>query len=174
LSSAGFGAPGTAGQLDQPLGHRRREDGTYLGINPGPWADNPPLLGPAGTLHMTIADLARYGREHLRGERGEPAMLSSQTFQRLHRAIGDNYALGWVDVNRDWQGERRVVWHNGSNTFWYAFLALVPGSDFGVAVATNGSIAGREAVEALAADLFADFGRRPRSDSVTADPGRAE
>ena len=158
LGSAGFGPPGSAGELDQPLGHVSRNDGKLVPLNPGPWADNAPVLGPAGTLHMSIGDLARYGREHLRAELGRSEFLQTETARTLHRRVdGGDYAMGWVDETKDWKGERRVVWHNGSNTMWYAFVAFAPESDLGVTVVTNGSIAGREAVEKAAAELFGEW-----------------
>jgi D-alanyl-D-alanine carboxypeptidase len=62
LSSAGFGEPATAGQIDQPWGHRGDKP-PYTPVPPGPAADNPPALGPAATVHMSIADFAmRRGR----------------------------------------------------------------------------------------------------------------
>ena len=125
---------------------------------PGPLADNPPFLGPASTLHMSISDLARFGREHLRAELGRGTLLETETARKLHRRAGGGaYALGWVDETKDWKGHRRVVWHNGTNTMWYAFVGFAPESDLGVAVVTNGSAAGREAVEKAAAELFAEW-----------------
>ncbi|MDX1385568.1 MAG: serine hydrolase domain-containing protein [Thermoanaerobaculia bacterium] len=155
--SAGFGAPGAGSpdELSQPWGHVAAADGSKrTPIRPGPLADNPPMLGPAGTLHMTIADLAAWGREHLRGERGMGTLLTTETYRRLHRGRGDNYAYGWVDEVPTWSGGRRAVWHNGSNTMWYAVVAFVPEADLGVAVTTNGSLRRAGTVHAVVASLF--------------------
>jgi CubicO group peptidase (beta-lactamase class C family) len=152
LSSAGFGPPGVAGALEQPRGHRRQTDGSLLPVEPGVFGDNPAVLGPAGRLHMTIADLARWGQEHLRGERGGDGIVNAGTFQRLHRPpAGADYALGWVVRTI---GGRRAIWHNGSNTLWYAAVAFDPVADRGVAIATNGSIGAQAAVEAALAQLL--------------------
>ena len=53
LTTAGFGAPGTPGMLDQPVGHDPKP------IEPGPEADNLPAFSPPGTAHMSILDFAR-------------------------------------------------------------------------------------------------------------------
>jgi len=152
LSGAGFGAPGTDNKIDQPRGHRQRPDGSLLVIGPGPQADNPPFFGPAGTLHMTIRDLARWGQEHLRGERGRNGVVRADTMRRLHEPPrpGADYAFGWV-VRRDPGG--RVIWHNGSNTLWYAIVAFDPAADRGVVIVTNGSIGAGRAVDAAAMEL---------------------
>jgi CubicO group peptidase (beta-lactamase class C family) len=151
LSSVGFGAPGAPGTLQQPRGHRHpgSPGSKLIPIEP-PLADNAPFLGPAGTMHMTIGDLARWGQEHLRGERGTDGILRAATFRRLHMPprTDATYAFGWV-VRRD--GERRTIWHNGSNTLWYAIVAFDPEADLGVAIVTNGSIAAARAIDAAAA-----------------------
>ena len=153
LSSAGFGPPGAAGTLTEPRGHRRRADSSLLPVEPGVlFADNPPLLGPAGRLHMTIADLARWGQEHLRGERGADGLVKAATFQYLHRAPGGgDYALGWALRSI---GGQRAIWHNGSNTLWYAAVAFDPVADRGAALVTNGSIGAQAAIEGALAQLI--------------------
>jgi CubicO group peptidase (beta-lactamase class C family) len=147
LQSAGFGAPGKAGAVEQPYGHLWPPGATRppIGIVPGPLADNPASLGPAGTLHMSLDDVATYLRDHMNGEAGAGSLLRADTYQRLHKSGSDNYALGWVDVNPEWLGEKRVVWHNGSNTMWYAVIGFQPESRVGVAVLSNGG-AGSEAI----------------------------
>ena len=86
MTSAGFGAAGTPGQLDEPCGHSPEP------IEPGPEADNPPLLSPAGTVHMYITDFARHAAFHLTGE---PRLVSQATLALLHTPVKDSYALGW-------------------------------------------------------------------------------
>lgn len=64
ITSAGFGPPGEEAKLDQPWGHTNGGKP----MPPGPSADNPPAIGPAGRVHMTIADWGRYIAAHLDGE----------------------------------------------------------------------------------------------------------
>lgn len=149
LTTAGFGAPGTAGAVTQPCGHRGQGN-SLSPVEPGMFADNPPVFGPAGTMHMSIADLARWGQEHLRGERGQDGLLKAATFKLLHTPPAGDYALGWVSQTK---GEQRVIWHNGSNTMWYAIVAFNAAADKGVVLVTNGSINARVGLDALAFEL---------------------
>jgi CubicO group peptidase (beta-lactamase class C family) len=149
LRSAGMGAPGVTAELTQPRGHR---NGTTP-VEPGPFADNAPYLGPAGRLHMSLADLARWGQEHLRGERGQDGiLLKAETMARMHQSLpGGPYALGWVTEQR---GDRRIIWHNGSNTMWYAILMLDPAADRGIVLTTNGGIAAAKVLDMTARAWF--------------------
>jgi len=161
LASSGFGPPGPFDALTQPRGHRRQADGRLLPVEPGVFGDNPAFLGPAGRLHMTIADLALWGRAHLRGARGRDGLVRAATFQRLHKppVAGSDYAYGWAI--RVIAG-RQAIWHNGSNTLWYAAVAFDAEADLGAALATNGSIAAQAGIESGLAQLFADWrSRRP-------------
>ena len=157
LSSAGFGPPRGEHAQQQPIGHfvlfRRR-------IPQDPFkarADNSPLIAPAGGVHMTVGDLARYGAAHLAGGRdAEPALLAPSSWRRLHTPFRDDYARGWVrhEHERDWAGGS-VIWHNGSNTFWYALLMWLPARNMALAFVTNDGAeqAADAAFRALARDL---------------------
>ena len=156
LSSAGNGPPGSLNLITQPRGHRRAPSGTLTPVEPGVGADNAPYLGPAGRLHMTVSDLARWGQAHLRGERGQDGIVKADTFKRLHLPESGAYAMGWVSQTTP---DRRVIWHNGSNTMWYAIVAFDPAADRGAVIVTNGSIAAAQAVDAVA--MAAIRGPRP-------------
>lgn len=102
MTTAGFGGTGTPGQIDQPWGHQ--DGGRPVAAN-GPAADNPPVLGPAGRVHCTIQDWAKFVADQLRGARGRPALLKTSTYQALHTPpFGGDYGLGWIVVKRDWGG----------------------------------------------------------------------
>ena len=47
------------------------------------------------------------------------------------RAAGEEYAGGWIVVDRSWAGGRALN-HNGSNTFWYCTIWLAPARDLGL------------------------------------------
>jgi D-alanyl-D-alanine carboxypeptidase len=139
MASAGIGAPrgasGEAGGRDAPWGHR--PGNPPQPVPPGPLADHPPALAPAGTVHMNLPDLAAYLREHLRGARGESDYLPGEYFTELHRRIGGrNYALGWYVPHASWAA-RRVLTHDGSNTLWYAVVWVAPDRDVAFAVTMN-------------------------------------
>ena len=150
MTQTGFGAPGTAGLFDQPLGHWE-QGGRLVAIRPGPNADNPLALGPAGTVHATLADYAQYMFAHLEGERGVSGLVTAQTFQFLHTPVrGASYALGWeIDDKQPWS-EGPVIFHGGSNLRWWANAGLVPGLNVGVLIVTNtGTDAGHDGIDEL-------------------------
>lgn len=143
MDTAGFGPPGTKDKLDQPWGHLRKQLQT-LPVQ----EDNPPALSPAGRVHCSLDDLARYAMFHLR-ENAAHGLLKPETLARLHRPDDrnisspvENYACGWVVLQRPWAGGR-TLWHNGSNTMWYIVMWLAPEKNFCVIAATN--LAGSEA-----------------------------
>jgi CubicO group peptidase (beta-lactamase class C family) len=121
LSSAGFGPPDSAAN---PSGHRRSLMGGLVALRSGEdGADNPVAMGPAGIVHMTLADLARFGRHHAEGAagRGDRGYLDHAAWQFLHTPPdGGDYAVGLV---RRADGR---LWHNGSNTMWYGELLIDP------------------------------------------------
>ena len=136
LSSAGFGPPHGSNAVDQPWGHSKlffmksAKDPLFEG------ADNTPVMGPAGIVHMSMADLATYGNEHLKGERGASKILTAASFKQLHTPFKEDYASGLVVVERDWAGGQ-LIWHNGSNTMWYAIMLLLPEKNTVLIFVTN-------------------------------------
>ena len=144
MTSAGFGAAGSATEVDQPRGHRN--DGRTP-VAPGKGADNPAAIGPAGTVHASLRDWARFVVLHLRGARGEQGLLlQPATFAVLHTAPeGFSYAMGWGTEQRPWAGGRALT-HSGSNTMNYCTVWVAPGRDHAFLVVTNA--AGRAAQQA--------------------------
>lgn len=141
MKSAGFGPPGTPEECDQPRGHG--EDGSYL--EPGPLADNPPIIGPAGSVHASLVDWAKYIQLHLKGARGDVKVgeitLTRETFARLHSPYdgpGLSYGYGWGIEKRPWAGgDGTALWHNGSNTMWYCLTWLGLGNGVAALSTTN-------------------------------------
>ncbi|HWX20005.1 MAG TPA: serine hydrolase domain-containing protein [Candidatus Binatia bacterium] len=131
MDSAGFGPPGTTGEIDQPWGHVSRFFMT-LPLQ----EDNPPAIAPAGRVHCSLDDLARYTIFQMEGERAGK-LLKPETLRKLHTPpAGGDYACGWVCLKRGWAGGRALM-HNGSNTMWYVVMWLAPEKDFAVIAATN-------------------------------------
>jgi CubicO group peptidase (beta-lactamase class C family) len=130
MTTAGFGPPVTKTKPKQPSGHIE-SDGKLAPMPSGPFADNPAVMGPAGTVHCSLADWAKFAAFHLRGEKGQEALLPKEVFQKLHTAIpGDDrkYAYGWLVAERPWAGGK-VLMHGGSNTMWYAVIWMAPNRD---------------------------------------------
>jgi CubicO group peptidase (beta-lactamase class C family) len=142
ITSAGFGGTGTPGKIDQPWPHL--DNGKPTPTN-GPDMDNPPVMGPAGTVHMSLADWAKFVADQLRGLRGQPGgLLKPATSTAMHTApFGGDYFCGWLVVDRPWGGGT-VYTHAGSNTMNYAVVWVAPKRDFAFLAVTNQG--GKEAV----------------------------
>lgn len=136
MTSAGFGAPSSIGKVDQPWGHVKSKLTGNKPVPPGPQADNPLAISPAGAVHCSIGDLAKYAAFHASGEKGKSVLLKAESFKKLHTAIGADYALGWVVTQRPW-AKGTALTHTGSNTMFYVVVWVAPGIDCAVVVATN-------------------------------------
>jgi CubicO group peptidase (beta-lactamase class C family) len=157
LTTLGFGAPGTRGKTDQPWGHQL--DGTRArSISPGPGADlAAPVIGPAGTIHLSIADWARYAKHHLalaRAARDKRAGKSSVLYADPY---SQGYAMGWAVTEQPWAGGR-LLSHTGSCGAWAAAIWIAPEVNAAIVVASNyGGSEGFAAAEAAAMELAKQF-----------------
>jgi CubicO group peptidase (beta-lactamase class C family) len=152
MTTAGFGAPGMRAKNDQPRGHKA--DGSP--VEPGPEADNPVAIGPAGIVHCSIGDWAKFVAANLPSAKTK--LVKPETLEKLHApALGEpKYAMGWIIAdNQPWAGGPALT-HAGSNTMWFAVAWLAPKKDFAVVVACNqaNAEACNDAVLALIADHF--------------------
>jgi CubicO group peptidase (beta-lactamase class C family) len=130
---AGFGPPGEGeDSADQPKGHR----GEGNSATPV-YGDNPPALGPAGTVHVALREHARFLIAHIKGAQGESGIVSAETFEKLHTPFPETtYALGWGVVEREWARGSTLV-HSGSNTLWYHTIWVAPERDLAIVAVTN-------------------------------------
>lgn len=131
IDDFGFGAPGSEDVIDQPRGHLDGAQGNPAAMS-GPTADNPPVLGPAGTMHMSLPDYALYLQAHIDGGRGmETDFLTRESWEILHnRPFEARYAMGWGLGTDELQ-------HSGSNTMWIMHTVIVPEQQMGAVVAMN-------------------------------------
>jgi len=154
MTTAGFGGMGTEGRTDQPWGHL--ESG--LPACNGPACDNPPVLGPAGTVHCSIEDWGRFVCDQLKGAMGKPALLRPETYAKIQTPpFEGEYALGWIVTHRDWAGGTAFN-HAGCNTMNYANVWIAPEKDFAILICTNqGGDRAFQATDATAAALIKMF-----------------
>jgi CubicO group peptidase (beta-lactamase class C family) len=105
-------------------------------------------IAPAGDVSATIEAYGRFVQLHLRGLRGQPELISGESFQRLHTPLRGPFALGWGI--QPWEGARTSV-HAGSAGTFFALVAVQPERDLAVAVLTNagGSRAEAASIEAI-------------------------
>jgi CubicO group peptidase (beta-lactamase class C family) len=134
LASAGFGGTGTVGKIDQPWPHFA--SGLPAPSN-GPDADNSAYMGPAGSIHLSMADWTKFLVDQMRGGNGMPALLPASIYTDI-QSPGPNskYGFGWMIVQRDWAGGKALC-HTGSNTMNFCNCWLAPSKKFGVLVCIN-------------------------------------
>jgi CubicO group peptidase (beta-lactamase class C family) len=134
MATGGFGAPGTLGKNDQPRGHKTGGSPVEPGV---PGSDNPAAIGPAGTVHCSMGDWAKFLAANLPSAKVK--LVKPETLKKLHTpAPGEpKYAMGWIIADgQPWAGGPALT-HAGSNTLWYAVAWLAPAKDFAVLVACN-------------------------------------
>lgn len=130
MDSAGFRAPATPGKIDQPYGH---DPGP---VEPEPKGDNPRAIAPAGAVHCSVIDWAKYARLHLGS--GAVPLLQQESLDFLHAPVSTQppYAPGWILVQRSWAGGTALT-HTGSNTTFYSVIWLAPAKKFAVVALCN-------------------------------------
>ncbi|HEV2855180.1 MAG TPA: serine hydrolase domain-containing protein [Thermoanaerobaculia bacterium] len=156
MKNLGFGYPATAETPDQPRGHSE-SDGRVVEL---PLDDSHQLavcLWPAGAVHCSIGDLARYAADHLNGLLGRRALLPQAMYLRLHRPLGgghEGFTLGW-GVRSD---ERWGVTHfgAGSGGWFFVRIVIVPEHDTAVVAASNSGQAAA-ATKELVTELLDEF-----------------
>ena len=131
MSSAGFGVVGVKGETDQPWGHRIDAQGEVNAIQ----ADNAEALGPAGTVHLTMGDWAKFAMEFTERAAEESEFLSSSSRKKLVEVGLNGYACGWSV--RKAAGGATALSHAGSNTTWFATIGIVPSENRAMLIAVN-------------------------------------
>jgi CubicO group peptidase (beta-lactamase class C family) len=133
MDSAGFRAPADAKRLDHPSGHLNGKP-----VPPEPAGDNPAAIAPAGAVHLSIGDWAKFARFHLLRKPGK-VLEKPESFDKLHSTLPNSSPHGvggWVQLDRKNIGGP-CIQMAGSNTQWFALLWIIPGLDTAVVVATN-------------------------------------
>jgi CubicO group peptidase (beta-lactamase class C family) len=175
LKTAGFGPQSSLGRLDAPLGHKAQPDGTLKPMLAGPNGDNPLVLGPAGTAHLSILDFAAWAGWNAGEGRREPALVRPETLRKLHTPVIDmpprpdakpgtpsrgGYGLGWGNMMMPFTPEP-FVFHGGSNELNLAYIMLQPKNDLAMVMTANvAGAAADKALIALAEDLYQRFGAK--------------
>ena len=154
MASAGFGPP----TGDQPWGHRAGTAGLQPMDPAVPGSDNPAAMGPAGTVHASLEDYARFVRVFLTDGGG---WLSPESIARLTAPVADAsgaYALGWgVLPPQPWTGGGPGLVHDGSNTMWLARAAMAPARRAAAICVSNAAQPAQPAFSALTQALIGRF-----------------
>lgn len=157
LDSAGIGPTATPGLVDAIVGHVPQPDGPGEPRLWGNGADMPLLLAPAGAVHMSILDFARWGSWMAAKAGRAPMLVKPETIDHIlaekvrtpsrpnplpGTPAEGGYASGWSIEKFDW-ADKELLTHNGSNGMNLAKILIDPERDLAVVVATN--IGGRTA-----------------------------
>jgi CubicO group peptidase (beta-lactamase class C family) len=186
IEHAGFGPPGQLGsgsskepasvRITQPWGHLPSGEA----IEPTAQADNPPCYGPAGAVHLSLGDWARYATLHLsagQGNQPRPPGASQQlvpvaVLRRLHTPFdgpidksGAKYAMGWLVLELP-SHRGTLLAHDGSNTMWYASLRLFLSDNRALLIVTN---QGGDGATAACAEVTRALVRRAASSKAGRD-----
>jgi CubicO group peptidase (beta-lactamase class C family) len=139
MNSCGFGVAGESNETEpsEPWPHVL-EGGQLIGVQPKHKIDNPPFVGPAGTVHCSLEDWQKFINELVEVWRGKGKLLvSRETVDRYFKNPPDNpYALGGWGRNDNTYGTP-VFQHDGSNTFNYAVALFAPEMGVSILLVTN-------------------------------------
>ncbi|HXB57301.1 MAG TPA: serine hydrolase domain-containing protein, partial [Vicinamibacteria bacterium] len=147
MTGCGFGPTATSVHPEGNWAHDVK-NGAYVPTE----EDNPPLIGPAGTVHCRLVDWARFAAAH--AGLGPPGWLTEASLAYLHAPKGFEgvppdkaIALGW-GVTRT-QPPRLT--HAGSNGYNHAEIVVIPQLHAAVLVTCN---AGDERARAAAKEVL--------------------
>lgn len=135
--SMGFGYPASEASPRQPRGHAL-VDGRVEVLPIDPARNLATCLHPAGAVHLSIADFARYARDHLDGLRGRPALLPAESYTRLHAplpGVDSIFTLGWGVTQNEQLG--RLHFGAGSGGWFFARVWIAPARDMAVVTMSN-------------------------------------
>jgi CubicO group peptidase (beta-lactamase class C family) len=156
MTGCGFGPTATSARPDGNWAHDVK-DGAYVPTE----GDNPPLIGPAGTIHCPLVDWARFAAAHAGS--GPVGWLTPDSLSHLHQAAafagvtaGKDIALGWGVTRTD---PPRLT-HSGSNGYNDAEIVVIPRLHAAVLVTSNAGDeaardAAKEVLDALVDELIA-------------------
>jgi CubicO group peptidase (beta-lactamase class C family) len=156
LTTVGFGYPATPDAPDQPRGHSR--DGSKTVELPLDESRQLAVcLWPAGAIHCSIGDLAKYAADHLAGLKGRAALLPAASYERLHRRRGDSvFTLGWgIASDKTWG---MTHFGAGSGGWFFARIVILPEHDAAIVMMSNSGDAG-PATRELWPELMKKFGK---------------
>ena len=135
MSSAGLGPAGADAASAEaarrhPWGHRGGGPDALTPAHPdatNPATDNPDAIAPAGKIHASIADWARFVAAHIDTVYAMRGLgLTAATLAKLHTpAQGTEHACGWIVCERGWAGGVALT-HSGSNTCNYCTVWAAP------------------------------------------------
>lgn len=149
MTNSGFGGLGTPGIIDAPWGHNG--NGYPDNIN-GEYSDKiPSFYTPAGRIHATLTDWAKFISDNLRYFDQGSTLLEQSSYARLFTPVGDNNsysALGWGFGKARCNGHD-VYGHDGSTGHYYARVVICPDKKVAILITANMGVAYSEIGSAM-------------------------
>jgi CubicO group peptidase (beta-lactamase class C family) len=149
MRSAGIGWP------SRVWGHEADEKGSLTPADPHGAYQLPDYFGPAGDLHMSTDDLAKFLSAHLRAMRGRNSLITPATSAIMHtKRIRGGLGFGVATV----AGLENVATYSGSADTFFTVIAIAADEDVAVAVSTNAAgETAQKAVGSLLKDLLVRY-----------------
>lgn len=116
----------------QPWGHIV-QDGNFVPVEPSVEPSEIDFLEPAGFVSMTLEDYRCFIDLQMDALQGHPRLLGTAIFDTLNTPVGD-YACG---VGRYDRAYGHLYGHDGSNTYFYMLMYLIPEKDIALAIWIN-------------------------------------
>jgi CubicO group peptidase (beta-lactamase class C family) len=128
MATAGFGSTPSG----QPLGHHDGRPAL------SPQDANPMMFAPAGNIHLSMADWAKFCLDQIAGARGRGKLLTAASYRIMQTPQGaSGNGLGWGVQDSVMGRKGPALTHAGSDGNWYAVVVLLPQSGNGILVAAN-------------------------------------
>ena len=101
--------------------------------------DNPLVFNSAGRIRMSVGDYSLFLGETLKLARGEKGLLKPATAKKLFTIPypASQHSLSAWGTNRKEPGKGAIMGHDGSNTFNYCTVIMMPDENLAVCVMTN-------------------------------------
>lgn len=131
MQHAGFGNPGKG----QNRGHQHGKPMLKMvKLDDGA----PAMYAPAGFLHMSMGDWARFNLDQLAGAQGKGKLLSPATYRLMQTAQpGSPAGLDWGVQDAIASRQGPVLVHQGSDGNWLAIAVLFPEQGTGTLMVAN-------------------------------------
>lgn len=163
MEECGFGPTATDENREDNWAHDVK-DNQYVPIG----EDNPQLIGPAGTVHCTLASWARFAAAHAHPD--AVGWITPASMNHLHEGVAVNGASPGKDIGLGWGVTRTDpprLTHSGSNGYNVAEIVVIPRLEAAVLVTCNaGDERARDACsklrDQLVEELLGEHGTQPK------------
>lgn len=134
MSTAGFGWPGENAPDKNFLWGHQADGERVLPVDPDGEYQLPQVLAPAGDVHASLADMARYAAAYLRAWCGDMSILEGDTVRAMYRQRIKS-GIGW-GVQAAFGFDSVAVYSGSADTFFF-LIAVIPEAGRAFVVGSN-------------------------------------